>query len=52
MAKKKCKVIAKIKKDKKGLWLMISGDDDTAHPLKENEVEAVKEACEKYLQIK
>lgn len=31
------------------LWLIINGDNDTAHPILKNEVEAIMLACQEYL---
>jgi len=45
---------ARIEKDKHGtgLWMIIDGDDNTAWPITEEEVELVRNACNVWLEEK
>lgn len=37
-------------KNSESLWLVVEGSENTAHPIMKDEVVAILEACQKYLE--
>jgi len=47
---KEVKIIAKIEQGSDGLFMLVNGKEDTAWAIKEDEIIAIRDACEEYLE--